>query len=125
MFKFMVMFRTPADIQRFENAYNDFLALIERMPNIQRRQIVHVTGSPTGAPAYYRILEIYFDTLPALQASLRSAAGQEAGSELRRFETGSFEVMFAEVFEEEGGSTPTPDTSADDASPPDQNHTAQ
>lgn len=118
MFKFMVMFRTPADTQRFENAYNDFLALIERMPDIQRRQIVHVTGSPTGAPAFYRILEIYFDTLPALQQSLRSAAGQEAGSELRRFETGSFEVMFAEVFEEDGGSTPAPD-SADETGTPD------
>lgn len=112
MIKFMVMFRAPSDMQRFENAYNDFLALVERMPDIRRRQVIHTLGSPLGAAPYHRILEIYFDTQAQLQASLQSAAGQEAGGELNRFEAGSFDVMFAEVYEESGGATPQSPTAS-------------
>jgi uncharacterized protein (TIGR02118 family) len=107
MLKFMVLFRVPEQVEPFENAYNDFLALIERMPDVLRRQVVHVTGSPVGTPAYHRILEIYFDSQAVMQAALLTKAGQEAGSELRRFKPGSFDVLFAEVYEEIGGSTET------------------
>lgn len=105
MFKFMICFRQPGAGAAFENAYNDFLALVERMPEVQRRQVVHITGSPVGEPPYYRILEIYFASQEQMQQSLLSAPGQEAGSELRRFAPGSFDVMLAEVYEEQGGKT--------------------
>ncbi|MDQ7028147.1 MAG: EthD family reductase [Anaerolineae bacterium] len=110
MIKFVVMFRQPDDRGDFENAYNDFLALVERMPDIKRRQVVHVLGSPQGDAPYHRLLEIYFDTEEQLKASLMSGAGQEAGNELGRFKEGSFDVQFAEVYEEEGGSTVTETT---------------
>ena len=103
----MVLFRKPKDLDAFEMRYNDFLALVERMPDIQRRQVISVLGSPVGEPRYYRVLEIYFNDMPQLEASLRSKAGQEAGGELaRRFPADTVEALFAEVFEESGGSTP-------------------
>ena len=106
MVKFMILFRKPKDADSFENAYNDFLALIERMPNIERRQVISVLGSPVGEAGYYRILEIYFADMGQMEASLRSKAGQEAGGELaRRFPADTFEAMFAEVYEEAGGRT--------------------
>jgi uncharacterized protein (TIGR02118 family) len=108
MVKFIITFRRPQNASAFENAYNDFLALVERMPEITRRQVVAVLGSPVGDPPYYRILEVYYDSLEKLEASLKSKAGQEAGSELgRRFPAGSYESLFAEVYEEDGGQTPT------------------
>ena len=115
MIKFMVMFRQPENAERFENRYQDFLALVERIPNIRRRQVVHVTGSPGGAPEYYRILEIYFDSLEIQNEALLSEAGQEAGAELYRLPKDSFELLYADVYEEEGGSTPTAEP-ADEAS---------
>ena len=107
MVKFSVLFHKPTDEKRFENAYNDFLALVERMPGIQRRQVNSVLGSPLGDTSLYRILEIYFEDSEHMDASLRSPAGQEAGGELRRLPSGSFEIFFAEVYEETGGSTAT------------------
>ena len=107
MIKFMVMFRQPDNAERFESTYQDFLALVERIPNIQRRQVVHVTGSPAGAAEYYRILEIYFESLDQQTEALMSDAGQEAGAELYRLPKDSFDIMFADVYEEAGGSTPT------------------
>lgn len=110
MIKFMVMFRQPENAERFENMYQDFLALVERIPNIRRRQVAHVVGSPAGAPEYYRILEIYFDSQKIMEAALMSVAGQEAGAELYRLPKDSFELLYADVYEEEGASTPTADS---------------
>lgn len=108
MVKFMILFRTPAPgaSAAFENRYNDFLALIERMPNIRRRQVISVTGSPLGSTTLYRILEVYFDDTPIMEAALLTPAGQEAGRELGNFAAGTFELIFADVYEEQGASTP-------------------
>lgn len=106
MMKLMIVFRQPTDISRFEDSYNNLLALIERMPFVTRRQVNAIIGSPTGTSPFYRVLEVYFDSQQRLSESLRSAVGQEAGAELTRLPANSFDVMFAEVYEEAGGSTP-------------------
>ena len=107
MIKFMILFGPPEDAESFENVYQDFLALVERMPNILRRQVVHVTGSPLGAPEIYRILELYFESTASQNAALYClSAGQEAGKELQRLPTGAYQLLHADVYEEEGGSTP-------------------
>ena len=107
MIKFVVMFRVVDEGEVFDNAYHDFLALLERMPDVQRRQAIHVIASPQGEPPYQRGIEIYFETEEQLKASLLSKEGQEAGNELSRFAAGSFDIFFSEVYEEIGGSTPT------------------
>jgi hypothetical protein len=68
--------------------------------------VVDVSGSPLGETSLFRVLEVYFDDQASMEAALRSKAGQEAGGELRRFREKSYELVFAEVFEEEGGQTP-------------------
>ena len=60
MFKFMLIFFHPEDVVTFENRYQDLLALVERMPEIVRRQVILITGSPAGQSPYYRILEVYY-----------------------------------------------------------------
>ena len=117
MIKFMILFGTPEDAESFENVYQDFLALIERMPNIRRRQVVHVTGSPQGAPKVHRILEIYFDSTDAQTEALMSPMGQEAGKELRRLPEDSYQLLLADVYEEEGGNTPQPDAGEEAQAP--------
>lgn len=105
MVKLSILFRKPTDLDSFENIYQDFLALIERMPDVKRRQANTVLGSPFGESPFYRILEVYYDDYAILNSSLLSPAGQEAGGELRRLEGGSFEMFFADVYEEDGGRT--------------------
>jgi uncharacterized protein (TIGR02118 family) len=100
MVKFCVSFKAAADASQFENAYQDFLALAERMPDVKRRQVVHVLGSPQGEPLYYRVLELYFSDIDTLQQALLSPQGQEAGRELARFPAGSVDLSFGDVYEE-------------------------
>jgi uncharacterized protein (TIGR02118 family) len=105
MVKFSILFRKPTDLEAFETVYQDFLALIERMPEVKRRQANTVLGGPFGESPYYRILEVYYDDYAILNSSLLSPAGQEAGGELRRLQAGSFEMFFVDVYEEDGGRT--------------------
>lgn len=105
MVKFMILFQKPVDIESFEIRYNEFLALVERMPQIVRRQVINVLGSPTGESRLYRILEVYFEDNSLMETALRSFAGQEAGKHLNLFPRGSFEMVFADVYEESGGQT--------------------
>ena len=106
MFKFMLIFHHPDSLQSFENSYNDLLALVERMPDIKRRQVINIVGSPMGTTPYYRILEVYFEDKKTMEAALMTPIGQEAGAQINTFPAGSFEMLFAEVYEEEGGRTP-------------------
>jgi uncharacterized protein (TIGR02118 family) len=99
MIKFSISFKHPQDPESFESTYQDFLALAERMPNIQRRQVVHVLGSPFGKTTYSRVLEFYFADVTILQESLRSTAGQEAGAELNKFEAGLIDLFYGDVYE--------------------------
>ena len=106
MFKFMMIFRNPANIERFEEHYNTLLAKVEKMPAITRRQVFHVVGSPTGATPYYRILEIYFEDRRNMELSLMTPVGQEAGEQLANFPSGSYELIFGDVYEEAGNWPP-------------------
>lgn len=106
MVKFVILFNKPDNYDRFENGYNHFLMLVEAMPLVKRRQVNGVLGSPLGETALYRALEVYFDDFVDLDRALTSPAGQEAGGELaRRFPAGSFQMYFAEVYEEAGART--------------------
>lgn len=115
MIKFMILFRQPLILETFETRYNTFLALVEQMPHIQRRQVASVTGSPTGSSPYYRVLEIYYANKETMEASLQSTQGQAAGVHLNGFQQGSFEMIFAEVYEEGGGQTPTAGVQQDES----------
>lgn len=117
MHKFMMLFYQPKNIHKFEDSYNNLLALIERMPHIQRRQVINVVGSPYGASTIYRILEVYFEDREIMQQSLLSEAGQEAGGQIQTMPKDSFEMIFAEVFEEDGGATSTTPPPNDEQQP--------
>lgn len=99
MVKFVVCFKHPADASAFETVYQNFLALCERIPELMRQQVVHVLGAPQGKANYYRILELYFSDQDTLQTALLTPQGQEAGSELTRFESGSLEIYYGDFYE--------------------------
>lgn len=106
MYKFMLIFNQPEALHHFEDAYNRLLARLEQMPHIIRRQVINVTGSPMGASRIYRILEVYYLDKGMMEESLRSPQGQLAGAAIQQLQPGSFEMVFADVYEEAGGYTP-------------------
>jgi uncharacterized protein (TIGR02118 family) len=100
MVKLSVVFMQPDDPQSFEERYNYNLSLMERLPGVTRRQACVVLGGPGGKSPFYRILELYFEDFPALDAALLSEPGQAAGKDLMAFAANKVELIFSEVFEE-------------------------
>jgi uncharacterized protein (TIGR02118 family) len=100
MVKLSVVFMQPDDPQTFEERYNYNLAMLERMPGIKRRQACVVLGSPGGKSSFYRILDLYFEDFPALDAAMLSEEGRAAGKDLMAFAAGRVELVFSEVFED-------------------------
>jgi uncharacterized protein (TIGR02118 family) len=99
MVKLTILYKRPAEAPAFELNYNQNLALLERMPGIQRRQACTVIGGPGGSSPYYRILEFYFEDAEKLDAALRSPQGQDAGRDLMKFAPDA-ELIFADVYED-------------------------
>lgn len=116
MVKFAVLFHRPLPDRQpdFEVYYTRFLALMEQVPHIARRQVVDVLGSPEGTAGqsrYYRVLEVYFPDAATMSAALNTDAGQRAGTMLHlvfKPQGYRFETLFADVYEEAGGNTPAP-----------------
>jgi len=100
MVKLLLLFKQPADLATFEDRYADNLGLLERMPNIRRRQANMVLGGPLGRSPYYRLLEFYFDDYAALDAALTSPQGVEAGKDLMAYAGHLVELLFVDVFED-------------------------
>jgi uncharacterized protein (TIGR02118 family) len=108
MIKLTVLYREPDDRAAFEDFYTDNLALMERLPDVLRREVSHVIGAPDGSSAYYRMLELYFADYATLDAAMRSEAGVAAGQHLMGRAAALAEIFFSEVYEEDGGQTPRP-----------------
>jgi len=100
MVKMTILFRQPLSEATFEQSYVEALALVEKMPNIQRRQACLVIGSPAGSSPYCRMLELYFEDNDQMDAALRSAEGTAAGTFLMRTFGHTLEIIFADVYEE-------------------------
>lgn len=121
MIKLTILYRKPDDLAAFEEFYIANLALMERIPNVLRREVSVVYGAPGGEAVYHRVLELYFEDKETLTAGLGSEAGQAAGHHLMQHAARLAELFFSEVFEESGGSTPGAlplDTAEADPAPP-------
>ena len=58
-----------------------------------------ILGSPKGAPAFYRVVEIYFPSLGTLESCAASAEGKEALAHAAKISTGGPPVIM--IAEEE------------------------
>ena len=77
--KLIVMYPRPKDIQAFETVYkNEHVPLaVEKLAGKTKIVATRVLGSPNGQPAFYRIAEVHFPSMQALEACAASEGGKE------------------------------------------------
>lgn len=108
MIKLVILFERSTESANFELRYQSSLALLRRMPGVQRIQQGNVLGGPRGDAAYHRMLELVFADRDALDAALTSPEGVSAGKNLMDFAGSGVELLFVE--EQSAGTRPlTPD----------------
>jgi len=77
--KLIVLYPPPQNVGAFENIYQtEHVPLaVTKLGGKSKMVATKVTGSPQGAPPFYRIAEVYFPSMQALQACAASDGGKE------------------------------------------------
>ncbi len=93
--KLMVMYPPPKDVQAFERLYLDehVPMAVKQLAGKTKLVATKVQGSPQGKPAFYRIAEVHFPSLEALQACAASAGGKETLAHAAKISTGGAPVV--------------------------------
>lgn len=100
-FKIVVMYPRPKDVDAFEKIYqSEHVPLaVEKLKGKTKVVATKVTASPNGTPQFYRIAEIHFPTMQALQTCAASQGGQETLAHAAKISSGGPPVVF--IAEEE------------------------
>jgi uncharacterized protein (TIGR02118 family) len=93
--KLVVMYPRPKDVDAFEKLYQtEHVPLaVEKLQGKSKFVATKVIGSPMGTPQYYRIAEVHFPSMEALQACAASAGGQEALAHAAKISSGGPPVV--------------------------------
>src|SRR5436190_13015052 len=101
--KLIVLYPYPQDVKAFERAYTEEHAPMvnpNTMKGITKFVATKVVATPDGsAPPFYRIAELHFPSMEALQAAAASAPAQKAVAHAVSISTGGKPVFL--VAEEE------------------------
>jgi len=82
MARFLVLWGTPQDPEFFERHYREaHVPLVKRLPGV-RRYTFSRAARPVRGDLYYRIAELDFDDIAALQQAFASPEGRAAASDV-------------------------------------------
>lgn len=101
MYKLIILFKQPVDLADFERRWSEeFVPLVEQMPDVQRIVVSHTHGGPAGSVDIHLIHEVYFESLNTLKAAMASPQGVAAGQCLLRLAKKNATLLFAEHMED-------------------------
>ena len=82
MARFLVLWGTPEDPDFFEHHYREVhVPLVKKLPGIRRYTFSRDT-KPVRGDLYYRIAEVDFDDITALQRAFASPEGRATASDV-------------------------------------------
>jgi uncharacterized protein (TIGR02118 family) len=99
--KLMVMYPRPKDVDAFEKVYQaeHVPMAVEKLKGKTKFVATKVTGSPQGTAPFYRIAEVHFPSMEALQACAASEGGKETIGHAAKISSGGPPVVM--IAEEE------------------------
>lgn len=102
--KLIALFTKPDDPEAFDQHYfNTHLPLARKMPGLTRVEVSRLTGNVMGGDApYYLMTEMFFDSMDAVKAALKSPEGQAAGADVMGFAGKYLTLLTSEVQVMEG-----------------------
>ena len=99
--KFMVIYPRPKDIEAFEKVYQEkhVPMAVEKLIGKTKFVATKVLGSPQGTPPFYRIAEIHFPSMEALQTCAASQGAKDTLAHAVSISTGGTPIFL--IAEEE------------------------
>ena len=99
--KLIVAYPQPASVEDFERAYQEEhvpLAL-DKLRGMTKLVATKTIASPQGTPAFYRVAEVYFPSMKALEECAGSEGGKETLANAMKISSGGPPVIM--IAEEE------------------------
>jgi uncharacterized protein (TIGR02118 family) len=99
--KLIVIYPRPKDVEAFEQVYQKehVPMAVEKLAGKKRFVASKVVASPQGTPPFYRIAEIHFPSMGALEACLASEGGKQTAAHAVSISSGGAPIFL--VAEEE------------------------
>ena len=99
--KLIVIYPRPKDVAVFEEAYQtEHVPLaVKKLAGKKKLVASKVLGSPQGTPPFYRIAEVHFPSMEALEACAASEGGKQTLAHAAAISSGGAPVLL--VAEEE------------------------
>lgn len=99
MIKITVLYGHPIDPVAFDSYYlNEHLAIVGKMKKVVRAEITKFLPGPDGAnPPYFRMGELYLNSLEEFQSTLASPEGSAAAADIANFSSGGATMVVGEV----------------------------
>ena len=99
--KLIVIYPRPTDIETFEKLYQEehVPMAVEKLAGKTKFVATRVLDSPQGTPPFYRIAEIHFPSMEALQSCAASEGAKEALAHAAAISTGGPPILL--IAEEE------------------------
>jgi uncharacterized protein (TIGR02118 family) len=93
--KLIVTYPSPKDVQAFEAVYRkEHVALaVSKLQRKTKIVATKVLGSPQGTPRFYRIAEVHFPSMEALEACAASEGGKETLANAVKISTGGTPIF--------------------------------
>lgn len=93
--KLVVLYPYPTDVDQFEKAYIDeHMPIAQKIPHVKKFAATRVFATPTGdQAAFYRIAELYFESVDKLKEAMGSEAGQAAARHAFAISTGGMPTL--------------------------------
>lgn len=97
MYRVTIVYNNPADTAAFDDHYeNKHLALVKKIPNVQRFASGKCESLDGNPPAAYALAQLYFENRDAAGAAFGSAEGQAAASDVANFASGGMSLLFSD-----------------------------
>jgi uncharacterized protein (TIGR02118 family) len=99
--KLTVIYPRPKDVDAFEHIYQtEHVPLaVARLAGKSKMVASKVLASPQGTPPFYRVAEVYFPSMQALEACAASDGGKETLAHAAKISSGGLPIFL--VAEEE------------------------
>jgi uncharacterized protein (TIGR02118 family) len=93
--KLVVIYPQPKDVSAFEKVYTDehVPLAVAKLGGKTKMVATKILGSPQGVPPFYRIAEVYFPSMQALEACASSEGGKEALAHAVKISTGGAPIF--------------------------------
>jgi uncharacterized protein (TIGR02118 family) len=95
MIKATALYGHPAGPEAFESYYaNTLMPLAAKIKELTKAETTEFLPNPDGTPgAYYRMAELYFNSVDDLQQALTSRQGQATVADLSNIATGGVTLI--------------------------------